>query len=203
MSSAETALSQEEAREEKLTLSLSRLLMASATFFFAPFFIAFAMLQFLNNNGMWRPKGVTHPSMALAIASVVLLIASGVAYTWGQLGLKGGERGRLTTGSTLALLLAIVAAICYALTLNHMGFGFQSGGYASVFFALTSMYELWLVALCVVLFGLTNRARLGLYTSTRMAAVAAFGEFWWWFIVVGALSYLLLYVIPFLNIEAP
>jgi heme/copper-type cytochrome/quinol oxidase subunit 3 len=83
-----------------------------------------------------------------------------------------------------------------------MGFGFQSGGYASVFFGLTFAYEIVLIGLCVFLFGIANRTRLGLYAPRRMSTVTAFAEFWWWFIIVGVLSYLLLYILPFLNIES-
>ncbi len=202
MSSTNEALAREVALGHRLTITLSRLLIASGTFFFAPFFVAFAMLAFLNNNHMWRPAGVTHPSMALGTASVVLLAASGLAYLWAHAGLKSGMQSRASGGLLLALLLAIAAVVCYALTLGHMGFGFQSGGYASVFFGLTFVYEVCLIGLCVFLFGLANRTRLGLYTRDNAAAVTAFAEFWWWFIVVGALAYLLLYFVPFLNLES-
>ena len=203
MTSRDEPLTEEEALSGTLNITMSRLLIASGTFFLATFFVAYAMLSFLKNNNMWLPAGVTHPSMGLGVASVVLLVASGLAYLWGQAALKNGANGgSSTTGMALALLLAIAAAICYALTLGHMGFSFQSGGYASVFFGLTFVYEIFLVAQCVFLFGIANRTRLGLYTPRRMSTVSGFAEFWWWFIIVGVLAYLLLYILPFLNIES-
>ncbi len=203
MASSAAPLTPEEGLDNRLTISLSRLMIASGTFLVIPLFVAYAMLSTLNNNGMWLPHGVTHPSTFLGLSSVILLVASGLAYLWGYFGLKAGAGGQMSLGASLALLLALVAAICYAFTLNHMGFSFQSGGYASVFFGLTLFYEMCLVALCIFLFGIANRARKGLYSATRRAAVAAFAEFWWWFIVVGVLAYLLLYIVPFLNIESP
>lgn len=202
MIGTEEPLTKDEVLGGKLNIAMSRLLIASGAFFFAPFFVAFAMLSFLKNNNMWLPAGVTHPSMGLGVASVVLLAGSGLAYLWGHAGLKNGANGQASAGTLLALLLAIAAAICYALTLGHMGFGFQSGGYASVFFGLTFAYEIVLIGLCVFLFGIANRTRLGLYAPRRMSTVTAFAEFWWWFIIVGVLSYLLLYILPFLNIES-
>ena len=201
MTSVEQPLPNGEVLEDQLTIAKSRLFIASATFFMAPFFIAYAMLSFLQNNAMWRPAGVTHPSMALGVASVALLLASGLAYLWGQASLKNDAQGQASAGTLLALLLALAAAICYALTLGHMGFGFQSGGYASVFFGLTFVYEVILIGLCLFLFGIANRVRLRLYTPQRMATVSAFAEFWWWFIIVGLLAYAMLYILPFLDIE--
>jgi len=195
-------LSKDEVLSSRLTSTLARLLIVSGLFWFAPFFIAFAMLAALNSNSMWRPTSVIHPSNALGVASVALLVASGVAYLWGHAGLRTGARAQTNAGTGLALLLALAAALCYALTLGNMGFGFQSGGYASVFFGLTFVYEVLLLGLCVFLFGIANRARLGLYTPLRMAAVTAFGEFWWGFIIMGAVVYLVLYVVPFLNVES-
>ncbi len=202
MVSVDQALAKDEVVSGKLTVALARLLIASGSFLFAPFFVAFAMLSALNNNNMWRPAGVTHPSTALGLASVILLVVSGVAYLWGHAGVRTGVDSQMKIGLMLAFLLALAAAVCYALTLSHMGFSFQAGGYASVFFGLTFVYEVFLVCLCIFLFGIANRVRLGLYTPLRMTAVTAFGEFWWWFIIIGALGYTLLYVLPFLNIES-
>lgn len=201
MSSADPTLA-DEALNQKLTINLSRLMMASTFFFITPWFVAFAMLSTLNNNQMWLPKGVTHPSMGLGIAAVVLLVVSGLAYAWGSVGLKAGSQEQLSRGAGLALLLALGAALCYALTLKNMGFSFQSGGYANVFFGLTTVYEILLVGLCVFLFGIANRARAGLYTAERMGAVTALTEFWWFYTVLGIMSFLLLYVVPFVNIES-
>lgn len=201
MASAEITTSADEALQEKLTLGLGRMLIASGLFFMIPFFVSYAMLTVLNNNDMWLPHGVTHPSMALGAASAILLVLSALSFYWGRTGSSAGNQGQLTGGLTLALLLAIAAAICYVLTLGHLGFSLQAGGYVSVFFGMTLVYEILLVGLCIFLFGFANRARLGLYTQTRGVALKAFGEYWTWFVIMGVIAYLVLYFLPFLNIE--
>lgn len=188
-------------REVQLATYLSRMLIASGSFFFASFFFAFAMLHIFDNNQMWLPNRVTHPPMGLGVASVALLVAAGLVYIRGQMGLQRGEQATFTGAAGLALALGLAAAICYAFTLKNLGFSLQDGGYASVFFGLTVVYLIGLVSTLVFLLGLVNRSRLGLYARDRRTAVDAFAEFWGWYIFIGVAAYLVLYVVPFLSVE--
>jgi len=152
-----------------------------------------------NGNGMWLPKGVTHPSIGLGIVAVVLVGAGGLFYLWGKIRLQRGLSG-YTGGALLGGLLVTGGAICYGLTLRHMGFNFQSGGYATCFFGLTAVNLLITLLAGFTFLGIANRSRLGLYGKQQLATVDAFGEFFLWIGSLSAFSFFLLYVIPFLNV---
>jgi hypothetical protein len=51
----------------------------------------------------------------------------------------------------------------------------------------------------IVLLGLANRARLGLFTTSALA-VEAFGEWWMWLTGISAFAYATLYVAPFVHL---
>jgi heme/copper-type cytochrome/quinol oxidase subunit 3 len=192
VSSAEQALV-----TDRLTRLLCRMLIVSGSIYYFAFFAAYATLHVANGNGMWLPKGVTHPNMGLGIAAVVLLGAGGLFYLWGKIRLQRGLSG-YTGSALLGGLLATGSAICYGLTLRHMGFNFQSGGYASCFFGLTAVNLLITVLAGFFFLGIANRSRLGLYSKQQLVTVDAFGEFFLWISAVSAFSFFLLYIIPFL-----
>jgi heme/copper-type cytochrome/quinol oxidase subunit 3 len=195
-------LSQDAAMSDGAIIQLGRMLILAGSTFFAPFFFAYAVLFVSNSNSMWRPAPVTHPSQALGILSVAFLIASGLIYLWGQMGLSRGEDGRFANGMLLALTFSVAASVCYVITLRHLGFSFESGGYATVFICLTNVYLALQLVVDLYLLGLFNRARLQLYSKDNMATVSAFGEVFGWFIAVGALAYAALYILPFINPSA-
>lgn len=189
------------ALDAKLAFTLGRMVIASGSTFFAVFFFSFGVLHIFNDNNRWLPHGVTLPNLAIGIASPALLILSGLVYLLGQDSLRRLNGGIRFSGYALvAVLLALAAVAFYGASLRHLSFGEHSGGYASVFFALTRVYAT--VAFCVTLFmaALGVRARRGLYPLGRTAPVDAFGEVWGWTIAVGFAAFLVLYVVPFLPI---
>jgi heme/copper-type cytochrome/quinol oxidase subunit 3 len=183
--------------DERLTLLLSRMTYVALSFFFAAFYFGLFYLQLVNQNSLWLPKGVTHPATALGVAEVCLVLAAGLVYFWGQwAGLYERKFERLQAGLWVAALLCVAAFGLHVGELHNPGFSLQSGGYVSVFIALEGTFTVLLFFVTLVLIGMANRARLGLFRSSGIA-VEAFGEFLGWFSAIALLNFFALYVQPF------
>ena len=113
-----------------------RLGMATTVFvFLAPIF-AYLYLRQLNNGGMWRPADVSPPQV-YGWAILCTTLASAAALAWANGRAPKGRPWKPLAGASLVLGLAAVFLQCFEYA--HLGFGPTSGGYASVFFAWTSL----------------------------------------------------------------
>jgi heme/copper-type cytochrome/quinol oxidase subunit 3 len=184
-----------------LTIWLARMLAAAGTTFFASYFFAFTLLQLYDRHNQWLPAGITHPAAILGIGMAAFLLLSGLIYFWGQIEMRRGAPDKFTAYCSLALLLGLAATACLAASLIHTPFDTEAGGYASVFFGLTRVLGTVLLASLVFMVGLTYRSIKGLYSRENMAVIDAFGEYWGWLIAIGIVSYVLLYILPFLHLE--
>lgn len=186
-------------QDERLTLVATRMTIVAMTFFFACFYFALFYLQLINANGQWLPPGIDHPSSALGVAEVALVIVAGLAYFWGQwAGLYTGNMKRLQLGVSLAALLCVAACVLHIIELHAPGFSLQGGGYVSVFIALEGTFTVIFMLTTVGLLGMANRARLGLFGNSAIA-VEAFGEFLGWMSAIALINFLALYVQPFIQ----
>lgn len=186
-------------QDDRLTLLATRMAMVAMTFFFACFYFALFYLQLINENGQWLPPGVDHPASWLGVAEVALVVAAGLIYFWGQwAGLYAGKLERLTIGVSVAALLCVVASILHIAELHAPGFSLQGGGYVSVFVALEGTFTVIFILTTIVLLGMANRARLGLFARSGIA-VEAFGEFFGWIAAIAVINFLALYVQPFIQ----
>ncbi|MGH2409797.1 MAG: hypothetical protein ACRDGS_05435, partial [Chloroflexota bacterium] len=195
------AVAMERQTNSTLTIWLARMLAAAGTTFFASYFFAFTLLELYDRNTEWLPAGITHPAAILGIGNIVLLVLSGLLYFWGQIEMRRGAPAKFSAYCTVALLLGLGATALLAASLIHTPFGTEDGGYASVFFGLTRVLGTVLLASLVFMAGLTYRSIKGLYSRENMAVVDAFGEYWGWLIAISAVSYTLLYILPFLHLE--
>jgi heme/copper-type cytochrome/quinol oxidase subunit 3 len=93
----------------------------------------------------------------------------------------------------------VVSVIVHILELHNPGFSLQAGGYASIFIALEGTFTILLVITTIVLLGMANRARLGLFQENGVT-VEAFGEYFGWFSAIALINFLALYVQPFFPI---
>lgn len=186
--------------DHRLTLTSVRMLYISMSFFFASFYFGLIYLQIVNENNMWLPHGVDHPPTWMGVAETGLVLLAGVAYFWGQwFGLYQRKFERLNLGLWLAAILTIIAVIIHVIELHIPGFSLQSGGYVSLFIAIEGVYTFFLAVTAIVLLGVANRARLGLFNQNGIS-VAAFGEFFGWMAGVALFNFLALYVQPFFPI---
>jgi heme/copper-type cytochrome/quinol oxidase subunit 3 len=131
-----------EVHERNLRIGV-RVLAGSTIMFFLAFLFAYFYLRSLNSNGLWRPEGVDPPQgYGAAIVSLFVLSAGSVAYA--AHAARNGRRWLAAAG--LSLLLALAGCIVQAFEYAQLGFGPQSGGYASVFIGWTALFVVFVLA---------------------------------------------------------
>lgn len=185
--------------DDRLTLLLSRMTYIALSFFFACFYFAMFYLQLINQNGQWKPAGIDHPPSWMGVSETALILLAGLAYFWAQWGgLYARKMERLTLGLWVAAVLSVVSCIIHIVELHAPGFSLQGGGYVSVFIATEGTFTILLILSTLVLLGVANRARLGLFGQSGIA-VEAFGEYFGWLTAIALVNFLALYVQPFIQ----
>lgn len=187
--------------DDRLAILSVRMTIIALSFFFACFYFALFYLQLINQNGLWLPKGIDHPPTWVGVSETALMLIAGLVYFWAQwAGLYARNFRILNLGLWIAALLTVVSVIVHVIELHAPGFGLQGGGYVSVFIATEGTFTIFLVLTAIVLLGVANRARLGLFEANGVA-VEAFGEYYGWLSAVALINFLALYVQPFFPIS--
>lgn len=197
--------------DERLTLTAIRMTYIAFSVGFLAFYFAHAYLEIVNSNGLWLPK-LLRISIGYGVVEVVLPIIALLSILWGWRSTRSEEPGnKLFLGLIGALVFGLAAFVLHvvelhapATVLTYTGkkaptFSLQDGGFASIFIATEALYTVILGLVVIVLAGLTNRARLRLFTESTVA-VAGFTELWGWLAVVGVLNFLGLWVQPYFPI---
>jgi Cytochrome c oxidase subunit III len=185
--------------DERLTMLAVRMLIVACSFGWIAWFFAQIFLQITNSNNLWLPTTLKRP-LGMGVIEAVLIVASWLAYLFGHYGgLYRRKNETLTLSLFLAAVLSVVAIITHVLVLHSPGFLLQDGGYASVFVGMEGVYTTFLIFSTIVLFGLANRARLGLLGASGIAVDACF-EYWTWQMLIGVFVFFGLYVIPFIHL---
>jgi heme/copper-type cytochrome/quinol oxidase subunit 3 len=180
-----------------------RLLCGSISFFFAAFVFAFFYLKALDVNHNWIMPPV-HPNQALGVAVMALYVGGGVIYRLASSRLEVDE---LAAGIIAVLCTLIAIGLqCYEYTV--VDFGASQGGYAAVFFGWTATYSI--VALMGIYWVWIQTASLwrvrreGHTRETEVptseeallrAGVEASSFYWLFFVAIGLLSYIILYLV--------
>jgi cytochrome c oxidase subunit III len=180
-----------------------RLLCGSISFFFASFLFAYFYLRSLDENSSWK-IGAVNPSLGLGIAVMACFLLSAVIFR-----LAARRPADILAAGTVALVLGFVGVALQCVEYTTLGFGPASGGYASVFVGWTSMY------IVVALLGLywievqvasLWRARDTAKRPTRVgvpaddvellqAGIEACSFYWAWFVAIGVLAFIILYLV--------
>jgi hypothetical protein len=186
--------------DHRLTLLAVRMTYVSLSFFFACFYFAQIYLQLISQNNLWMPRGVNHPSSVYGVLETGCVLLAGILYFWGQwAGLYQRVFSRLNLGLWLASALCVVSVVVHILELHNPGFSLQAGGYVSVFIATEGTFTILLGISTILLLGMANRARLGLFQENGVT-VEAFGEYFGWLSAIALINFLALYVQPFFPI---
>jgi len=124
----------------------SRLWSSATVFFFFAFLFAYFYLRSLNQNQLWRPKGVD-PSVSLGtLGAASVAVAAALLY----LGLRDHRAERLPAWrvkGAVALALLVVAIVLQVVAWSTQDFGPLEGAFASVYIGWTCMEVLFLVGL--------------------------------------------------------
>jgi heme/copper-type cytochrome/quinol oxidase subunit 3 len=182
-----------EVHERNLWLGV-RILAGATIMFFLAFVFAYFYLRSLNTADRWHP-GKVDPPQAYGAAIVILFAASAGLLAYAADAARKG-RGWLAAAG-LSLTLGLAGCVVQAFEYAHLGFGPQSGGYASVFIGWTLLFVVlvlpamyWVEILLAE--GLRNRGDSGAHVPAGLGEAA----FYWGLLAgIGVLAWAILYVI--------
>jgi heme/copper-type cytochrome/quinol oxidase subunit 3 len=175
----------------------ARLWCGATTFFFAAFVFAYVYLRSLDTNHGWIIGKNVSPSGGLGVTILGLLLLSGILWRVGWM----RPDDTIATG-IVALVLAVVAVVLQFVEYTTLGFGPASGAYASVFLGWTVTYALG--AICAIYWMETQVATLWRARKSHVpeadeavmrAGVEASSFFWAYYVGIGVLTFIILYVV--------
>lgn len=187
-----------------------RLLCGAITFFFASFLFGYFYLRALDVHHNWT-IGQVAPSSGLGAAIVALYVLGAIIYR-----LAAKTEIDVLAAGVVTVIMSLLAVALQFFEYTTLDFGASSGGYASVFFGWTALYAI--VALLGIYWIETQMAnlwrvrRLGaaarhetpsaepeLMPTTETALLHASIEsssfYWGYFVGIGLLAWICLYVI--------
>src|SRR5215471_16283719 len=123
-------------------ISAGYLLAGATAFFFVAFLFAYFYLRALNNNAMWKPKGVD-ASVGWGSAVVACYVVSALLVRLGVADHRAMRRDRWRVKGLAALLVGVVGLVLQVIAWTHQGFGPSDGGFASVYFGWTAFLFLF------------------------------------------------------------
>lgn len=155
------------------------LILADAAFVLSLVFTYF-YLRGLNTDGGWIPKGsgTLSPGDGWMIAGVV--VVSALVYRWGELGIRTGDRGRLLTGTTAAMILLLADLGLQIWRMTSLPFSVGTGSYASTVVVMAGAHVLHLVITAVLGVAVWTRTRRGLFSADTSMHVRLVGYWWYW-----------------------
>jgi heme/copper-type cytochrome/quinol oxidase subunit 3 len=179
-----------------------RLLCGSISFFFASFVFAYFYLDALDVNKNWKIPPV-HVSKGLGIAIVALFVAGAATY---RLAVKRTEVDELV-GGVIAVVFSLLAIALQFFEYTQLDFGAASGGYAAVFYGWTALYAIiallgvyWIEIQVASLWRVRREGArqtevpVGEDALLR-AGIEASSFYWAYFVAIGLLAYIILYLV--------
>jgi heme/copper-type cytochrome/quinol oxidase subunit 3 len=180
-----------------------RLLCGAISFFFASFVFAFFYLKALDLNHNWKMGTIT-PDGGIGAGIGALFLFSAVIYRL----TARRPAGDAMAGGVIAVLMGVAAVVLQFIEYIVLDFGASQGGYAAVFFGWTATYSI--VALMglywieIQIASLWRVRREGALRETEVptseaallaAGIEASSFYWAYFVAIGVLAYILLYLV--------
>ena len=125
-------------------ISASYLLAGATAFFFVAFLFAYFYLRALNNNAMWKPKGVD-ASVGWGTAVVACYVVSALLVRFGLNDHRSMRRNQWRIKGLAGLVVGLVGLVLQVIAWTQQGFGPADGGYASVYFGWTAFLFLFVL----------------------------------------------------------
>jgi cytochrome c oxidase subunit 3 len=170
--------------------------LASWTMLFASLFFAYAVLRL--RAEAWPPDGLAPLPRLLPAVNTLVLLASSLALRLGTRPEAESTPGALLKALKAAIALGglfLVLQLAVWTTLWRAGFTFASGIYGSIFYGLTTLHAVHILAGLVALCFLVPGTRRGRYVSGRQNAVRLTAMFWDYMDVVWVLMFVTIYLI--------
>lgn len=180
-----------------------RLVCGAISFFFASFVFAFFYLKALDMNHNWKMGNVV-PDGGFGIAIMALFLFSAVVY---RLAARRPAGDSMAAGM-IAIFMGLVAIVLQFIEYTVLDFGASQGGYAAVFFGWTATYAIvalmglyWIQIQVATLWRVRREGQMRetdvptSETALLLAGIEASSFYWAYFVAIGVLAYILLYLI--------
>jgi heme/copper-type cytochrome/quinol oxidase subunit 3 len=180
-----------------------RLLCGAISFFFASFVFAFFYLKALDMNHNWKIGHVV-PDGGIGIAIAALFLLSAVTY---RLAARRPASDSMAAGM-VAIVMGLAAIVLQFVEYVVLDFGASQGGYAAVFFGWTATYAIaalmglyWIEVQVASLWRVRREGKMRetevptSETALLLAGIEASSFYWAFFVAIGVLAYILLYLV--------
>lgn len=148
-------------------------------------------------RGPWPPEGP--PRLGLAAGNTLILLASSVAFRWGEQGIRKGNTRQTLLGILGAFCLGTAFACVQLLEWHDKPFSFRSHLYGSLFFTITGFHLAHVVVGLAMLSVLAIWTALGYFDRTRHAPLSIGGLYWHFVDAVWLAVFFSLYLTPYLS----
>lgn len=163
------------------------LFITSEVFFFVAFFWAYfhnALLFSPVVEGQWPPEGIEPlHAWGLPFINTIILVSSGFVLMWARKGMEHGQRGRLTLGLGVTVILGVTFLVLQAIEYGEAAFGFTEGIYPSTFYMATGFHGFHVFVGVCMLSVMFFRSLAGHFTPEKHVGFEA-AEWYWHFVDV-------------------
>ena len=163
---------------------------------FASLLASYFYIRF--NSVLWPPQGVKRPELVLSSINTLILIGSSLVLLWAAGGLRQENGMRLRIGLAIAFLMGILFLGIQIYEYTQLEFLPQEHAYGSLFWSITGLHALHVLAGLLMLAYLEVRAAFGHFTAERHQAVENVSLYWHFVDVVWVLIFASLYLSPYL-----
>jgi heme/copper-type cytochrome/quinol oxidase subunit 3 len=157
-------------------------------FLFSYFYLA------SQSTGPWPATGPL--DLHLMIPATVILIASSVAYWWGEHGIKHGNRAQLLIGLMVTLILGVIFLILESKDWSSQPFGPQSDAFGSLFYTVTGFHGAHVIVGLLLNIVVQMWALRGDFSADRHLAVTNAGLYWHFVDIVWLFVFTTFYLTP-------
>lgn len=183
--------------KEDFTQSLGMIIaLGSWAMMFGALFFVYAAMR--TSARTWPPPGLPPLPVALPLVNTLVLAGSSVALLLGTRALARGDRKVFPRHLGVAIVLGAAFLGLQLKMWQDMwvaGLLPQTGAFASVFYGLTVLHALHVLAGLVVLGVVLVRGLRGVYTEHNVIRVRVAGMFWHFVDVVWILMFVALYLV--------
>lgn len=129
--------------------------------------------------GEWPLGGIERPELVRISIFTAVLWGSTIPVVWAERGIKAGDVARLRAGllAAFAMGLAFVAHQ-FAIEWPGLTFGWRDNAYGSLFYTITGLHGLHIVAGLAMSLVVQIKAWTGRFDATRHVTVELFGLYW-------------------------
>lgn len=168
------------------------LFLASELLFFGGLFGAYFALR--AETTPWPPSGVTLET-ALAAAATVLLVLSSFTFHLGLVAARRERTGGLRVWIVVTIVLGAVFLSMQVYDWLGLGFEVSSHAYGTMYYAMTGLHGLHVLAGLVLMLVALSRLADGAYRGGRIDGLHAVGYYWHFVDIVWVALFTTLFVV--------